>query len=321
MAISEHVQHIMMTQTGSGEFLIPDHALQKVGIASQNGFIQDFHKARLWLKPDQLSLGRSGSLEVRLARGPLDLWRAQRLRYKVFYQEQAARPDFRSLVLRRDADKFDAACDHLLVIDHAAHGPFGQKKQKVVGTYRLLRQEKAERRGGFYTQGEFDIAPLLAAHKGLRFLELGRSCVLAPYRNKKTVELLWHGIWAYVRRHDIDVMIGCASFDGTDVSRHALALSFLHHHARADEQWRARAHDRTSAGMALLPPDMVDARLALRTLPPLIKGYLKVGARFGDGAVVDRQFGTTDVLVVLPVAEIAARYVGYYGAAGERYAA
>jgi L-ornithine Nalpha-acyltransferase len=266
-------------------------------------------------------LGRLGSLEVRLARGPLDLWRAQRLRFKVFYQEKAAKPDFAQMMLRRDADRFDRICDHLLVIDHAAVGPFGQTKPKVVGTYRLLRQDVAQKHGGFYTQGEFDIAPLLAAHRGLNFLELGRSCVLAPYRNKKTVELLWHGIWAYVRAHSIDVMIGCASFEGVSPDENALALSFLHHHARAVDPWQARAHARHDVSMARIPAEMVDARLAVRALPPLIKGYLKLGARFGDGAVIDRQFGTTDVLVVLPVADIDPRYIEYYGGERVRYAA
>ena len=308
---------------------MPAHASTGAVVSSpfsENSAIRDFLRAPHWSKHGDAfqhgqSLGRSGALEVRLARGPLDLWRAQRLRYKVFYEEQAARPDLRSLILRRDADRFDPVCDHLLVVDHEAVGPFGQKRPRIIGTYRLLRQDVADRHGGFYTQGEFNIAPLLQAHQGLRFLELGRSCVLLPYRNKKTVELLWHGIWAYLRRHNIDVMLGCASFEGTDPLRHALALSFLHHHARSPEIWRASAHHGACRDMWLMPVEMVDAKLAMRALPPLIKAYLKVGAKFGDGAVVDRQFGTTDVLVVLPVAEIAARYVEYYGPEGQRYAA
>jgi len=84
-----------------------------------------------------------------------------------------------------------------------------------VGTYRLLRQEVAERHGGFYSAGEFEIADLLKRHPGKRFLELGRSCVLPAYRSKRAIELLWRGIWTYVREHRIDVMIGCASFVGT----------------------------------------------------------------------------------------------------------
>lgn len=267
------------------------------------------------------TLGRSGSLEVRLARGPREIWRAQRLRYRVFYQEMSARPDVVSRMFRRDADRFDGACDHLLVIDHAARGRFGGVKPKIVGTYRLMRQGAATRLGGFYTQGEFDLAPMIERHPGRRFLELGRSCVLEPYRGKKTVELLWHGIWAYIRHHRIDAMFGCASFDGTDPDALALPLSFLHHHARSFGEWSAAARDDRHVAMDRLPAEMVDAKLALKQMPPLIKGYLRLGARFGTGAVVDRQFGTTDVLVILPVAAIDQRYVAYYGDEGQRYAA
>jgi len=267
------------------------------------------------------TLGRLGSLEVRLARGPREIWRAQRLRYRVFYQEMSAKPDVVSRMFRRDADRFDKACDHLLVIDHAARGRFGGIKPKVVGTYRLMRQSAAERLGGVYTQGEFDLAPMLARHPGQRFLELGRSCVLKPYRTKRTVELLWSGIWAYLQHHRIDAMFGCASFDGTDPDALALPLSFLHHNARSQGEWSATAHAEHYVGMDRLPAEMIDAKLALKQMPPLIKGYLRLGARFGTGAVVDRQFGTTDVLVVLPVAAIDRRYAEYYGGETPRHAA
>ncbi|WP_291656989.1 GNAT family N-acyltransferase [Bosea sp. (in: a-proteobacteria)] len=267
------------------------------------------------------TLGRIGSLEVRLARGPREIWRAQRLRYRVFYQEMSAKPDVISRMFRRDADRFDKACDHLLVIDHAARGRFGGIKPKVVGTYRLMRRSAAERLGGFYTQSEFDLGPMLARHPGNRFLELGRSCVLKPYRTKRTVELLWSGIWAYLQHHRIDAMFGCASFDGTDPDALALPLSFLHHHARSEGDWAAAAHAGHFVDMNRLPPAMVDAKLALRQMPPLIKGYLRLGARFGTGAVIDRQFGTTDVLVVLPVSAIDKRYADYYGGEGPRHAA
>ncbi|SDG43720.1 MULTISPECIES: GNAT family N-acetyltransferase [Bosea] len=267
------------------------------------------------------TLGRLGSLEVRLARGPREIWRAQRLRYRVFYQEMSAKPDVVSRMFRRDADRFDKACDHLLVIDHAARGRFGGIKPKVVGTYRLMRQSAAERLGGFYTQGEFDLGPMLARHPGQRFLELGRSCVLKPYRTKRTVELLWAGIWAYLQHHRIDAMFGCASFDGTDPDALALPLSFLHHQARSEGDWAAIAHAEHFVGMDRLPPEMVDAKLALKQLPPLIKGYLRIGARFGTGAVIDHQFGTTDVLVVLPVSAIDKRYADYYGGETPRRAA
>ncbi len=257
------------------------------------------------------SLGRSGSLEVRLARGPREIWRAQRLRYRVFYEEMSAKPDVVSRMFRRDADRYDAACDHLLVIDHAARGRFGGIKPKVVGTYRLMREGAVARLGGFYTQAEFDLSGMISRHPGLRFLELGRSCVLKPYRTKKTVELLWRGIWAYVRHHRIDAMFGCASFDGTDPEALALPLSFLHHHARAEKEWFAAARPERHVSMARLPIEQVDAKAALKQMPPLIKGYLRLGARFGSGAVIDQQFGTTDVLVIVPVSFIDPRYLDY----------
>lgn len=267
------------------------------------------------------TLGRLGSLEVRLARSPREIWRAQRLRYRVFYQEMSAKPDVIARMFRRDADRFDKACDHLLVIDHEARGRFGGVKPKVVGTYRLMRSRAAERLGGFYSQSEFDLRPLLARHPGQRFLELGRSCVLKPYRTKGTVDLLWSGIWAYIRHHRIDAMFGCASFDGTDADALALPLSFLHHRARSEGDWLAQAHPDRAVAMDLLPAGMVDAKMAVRQMPPLIKGYLRLGARFGTGAVIDRQFGTTDVLVVLPVSAIDKRYIDYYGGENPRYAA
>jgi putative hemolysin len=271
--------------------------------------------------------GRIGDLEVRLARTKSDVRRAQRLRFDVFYREMSAKPSFTARMRRRDGDRYDALCDHLLVVDTATsliqpgkRQWRGAREPRVIGTYRVLRQEVAQRTCGFYTQGEYDIAPLVEQRSaaGYRFMELGRSCVLKPYRTKRTVELLWHGLWTYVREHKIDVMIGCASFEGIDPSEHAMALSFLYHHALAPPEWRVRAHPHLHANMDLLPKHKVDAKAALKMLPPLIKGYLRLGAKVGDGAVIDRQFGTTDVLIVLPVESIDPRYFGHFGMPDEQ---
>lgn len=269
-------------------------------------------------------LGRMGSLEVRLAASRKEIRRAQKLRYKVFYRDGHAIADAATMLARRDKDAFDKICDHLLVIDHAAANPAKsplRRKPPVVGTYRLLSQEVASSHGGFYTQNEFDIASLTARHADLRFLELGRSCVLPKYRTKRTVELLWHGVWSYVRQNRFDVMIGCASLEGTDPRRLALPLSFLHHFARAPEEWRAAAQPRRKVDMNLMPKDAIDPKTALRELPPLIKGYLRLGAYVGDGAVIDHQFGTTDILIILPVSAISSRYIEHFGPDATRHAA
>jgi len=266
-------------------------------------------------------LDRIGSLEVRLARTAAEVRRAQKLRYRVFYQEGGAVADTAARIARRDIDAFDSVCDHLLVIDHDAGGNGSQRPPAVVGTYRLLRQDIAEQHGGFYSSGEFDIGSLVARHRGLRFLELGRSCVLAPYRNKRTIELLWHGIAAYSQHNQPDVMIGCASLDGTEPEHLALELSFLHHFARAPEGWRTEALPKRRVEMNRMPKDAIDQKAALRALPPLIKGYLRLGAYIGESAVIDRQFGTTDVLIVLRMSALKERYHARFRASKERKAA
>jgi putative hemolysin len=264
--------------------------------------------------------GRIGNMEVRLARTRSDLKRAQRLRYHVFYEEMAAIPDALATMSRRDEDPFDSICDHLLVLDHGPPAKVSPwpRRPRVVGTYRILRQDVAELHDGFYTQGEYNISPLLEkSGKDCRFMELGRSCVLKPYRNRRTVELLWQGIWSYAREHGVDVMLGCASFEGTDPRRHDDALSFLHHNSMAPERWRVKAHDHVRVDMNMKRSGEIATRDALRAMPPLIKGYLRLGAYVGDGAVIDHQFGTTDVFIILPVEAIDERYFTHFGAPDE----
>jgi L-ornithine Nalpha-acyltransferase len=237
----------------------------------------------------------------------------------VFYEEMSATPNALAILSRRDEDAFDAIFDHLLVIDHG-DAKSGRRwgRSKVVGTYRMMRQEVADHYDGFYSQGEYDIAPLIQAKSpDYSFIEAGRSCVLKPYRNKRTLELLWQGVWSYVREHGADVMIGCASFPGTDPSAHALALSYLHHTALAPEEWRVRAHEHLRIDMNMMPAEAVNARAARKALPPLIRGYLRLGAYIGDGAVIDHQFGTIDVLIIVPIEAMNARYFVHFGAPDE----
>ncbi len=263
-------------------------------------------------------LGRIGDLEVRLARDAAEIAAAQEVRYRVFFEEMGAGRGTAAVSGSRDVDRFDAVCDHLVVFDTSLEAP---DQRRIVGTYRLLRQDVARQTGGFYTSGEFELDALVARHPGRRFLELGRSCVLPAYRTRRTVELLWQGVWAYARRHDIDVMTGCASFPGVIPAAHAEALSFLAHGFTAEGAWRTRSLPSRFHTMDLMPPEAVSHKAALAALPPLVKGYLRLGARFGEGCVVDHDFGTTDVLVILAIEAISERYINYYGADATRFAA
>jgi len=265
--------------------------------------------------------GRVGNLEVRLARTWPEIKLAQRLRYQVFYEEMSATPTRLAQFRRRDEDAYDAICDHLLVVDLDETRPTRGGRPgcpKVVGTYRILRQDVAERGPGFYSAGEYNLSSLLKSKSPThRFMELGRSCVLAPYRSKRSVELLWHGLWTYVRENGIDVMLGCASFEGTDPDAHKMALSYLHHRSLAPDEWRCRARDDLYVTMNRMPLEAIDGKAVMKAIPPLVKAYLRLGAYVGDGAVIDRQFGTTDVLIVMPVENIDPRYFDYYGTRDE----
>jgi L-ornithine Nalpha-acyltransferase len=256
-------------------------------------------------------------LGVRQARSQNELRVAQRLRYRVFYEELGANADHEVLHSELDSDRYDVFCDHLLVTrarSATSRPELCVDDGEVVGTYRLLRQSVAAGNGGFYSQGEFDVGPLLERKSDLSFLELGRSCILQPYRGTHVIELLWQGIWDYVRHHKLDVMLGCASFEGTDPDAHAEALSFLGHYAIAPPEWSARAHDRHCVEMKRRPSDEINKRRALLSLPPLIKGYLRLGSYIGEGAVIDHAFNTTDVLIILPVSAINPRYFAHFGA-------
>lgn len=266
-----------------------------------------------WIEP----LGRIGSLETRLARNPREVEAAQAIRYRVFAEEMGATMSSENVRRKRDADAFDTICDHLLVLDTEIDG---DPEDQIVGTYRLLRDSVAAANGGFYSASEFAVGELIARHPEKRFMELGRSCVLPAYRTRRTLELLWQGNWAYSLRHGIDVMFGCASFAGVRPEAHALALSFLHHHCAATHEWLVTALPGLRRTMDLMPAEAVDPRKALSALPPLVKGYLRLGAMIGDGAFVDHAFHTTDVMVVLPIARINNRYVNYYGADAGRFA-
>lgn len=266
------------------------------------------------LRPDGLlDLGasafaelRSGNLGVRLAATAAEITAAQALRYKVFYEEMGAKPDSAMAAARLDHDAFDAIADHLLVVDH----DLGDGAEGVVGTYRLIRQEKAEVFGRFYSESEYDISAL--KHFSGRKLELGRSCTASAYRNRIVLQLLWRGIAAYVFHYKIDLMFGCASLTGTDPDALAEELTYLALHHAAPAEICPRALPEQYVEMNRLPATAINPKQALMRLPPLIKGYLRLGGYVGDGAVIDRQFNTTDVAVIVQTDLVTEKYYRHY---------
>lgn len=246
------------------------------------------------------------SAYVRIATSPEEIRQAQILRYDIFYREYGAIPSEEMKKEERDFDDFDTYADHLIVI--APDKITG--KEKIVGTYRLLRQEQAKSVGRFYSSEEYNLDMLL--NSGLSLLELGRSCVLAEYRTKPILNLLWQGIAGYITDHKLDIMFGCASFQGTDITPIADQLSYLHHFHPTPDHICPRAVKDRYVNMNIIPKDDLNPRRVFASLPPLIKGYLRLGATIGDGAVIDTQFNSVDVCIVVQTNNLTDRYRKHY---------
>ncbi|MEO1329833.1 MAG: GNAT family N-acyltransferase [Pseudomonadota bacterium] len=251
----------------------------------------------------------SGRYTVRLANSDEDVAAAQRLRYSVFVEEMGAKPKPEDAELRQERDRFDPFCDHLLLTDNSTGG-------SVVGVYRLLRKSVAIAPGGpgFYTASEYDLSPMETFNG--ETLELGRSCVAADYRGTAAMQLLWIALSQYTVEFEIKLMFGAASFHGVDIEPLKVPLSFLHHHHLAPEAIRPRTLPQHYVNMNLLPEEQIDRAEALRMLPALMKGYMRLGGYVGDGAFIDREFNTVDVCLVMDTAKITQRYKDFYARRG-----
>ncbi|MCY4190858.1 MAG: GNAT family N-acetyltransferase [Rhodospirillaceae bacterium] len=248
----------------------------------------------------------AGGLRVRLAETQAEIDAALALRYRVFYEEMSAKASEEVARLERDFDDFDGFCDHLIVLDEE----MGQGPESVVGTYRMLRRAGAEKIGRFYSAAEYNIDKLVA--QAGEILEMGRSCIDADHRTRAAMQLLWRGVTAYILTSNIAFLFGCASMHGTDPQALAIPLAYLHHNHLAPERFRPRAVADRYIDMDLLPAEEIDQKAALHDLPPMIKGYLRLGGVVGDGAVIDHEFNTVDVCVVVETAMVSDRYLRHY---------
>ncbi len=250
----------------------------------------------------------AGRFTVRLAESEEDVAAAQRLRYRVFVEEMGAVPDPADAAARRERDRFDPWCDHLLLIDTESDD--AGLEGGVVGVYRLLRGARAREGIGFYGSGEYDLALLEGYPR--ETLELGRSCVDLRHRGGAGMHLLWAGLGQYVGEHDIAILFGVASFHGTDPVVIAHALSYLHHNHLAPPDLRVTARPGARAEMDLLSPEQVDRVEAMRQMPPLIKAYIRLGGFVGDGAWIDHPFNTVDVCLLMDTSRMVERYHKFY---------
>jgi len=261
--------------------------------------------------PQMSDLGKieAGSLSAFIAKDQKDVRASQMLRYRVFVEEMGASASEAAHAEKIDCDEFDDICDHLLIADNAAGG-------KIVGSYRLLRRSRLPAGRKFYTEGEYNISKTLEHFKG-EVMELGRSCVDANYRNRSTIQLLWRAIGEYSGAYDVKLMFGCASFNGSDHTLHAKHLSYLYHYHLAPSEFCPRALEHLYKPMNLIAKEDIDVKDCITSLPPLIKGYIRLGGFIGDGAFEDKGYNTTDVCIVLDTSLITDKYMNRYGAKPE----
>lgn len=249
--------------------------------------------------------GKSADFEVRLARTHDELRAAQRLRYEVFITELGGKGAQVDHDQRLEMDRYDAFVDHLILID--------KRCGQIAGVYRLLRPQMAEKAGGFYSENEYDLAPLKCS--GRQILELGRSCLHPAYRGGMAMHHLWTGLAAYVAEHRIEILFGVASFHGTDIKALSQPLSLLHHSYLAPQDLRVTALEKSYQPMNLIPAEKLDRRRAIVQIPSLIKAYLRLGGFVGDGAFIDRAFNTIDVCLMMDTARLSGSKAKIYSGA------
>lgn len=231
-------------------------------------------------------------LYVNLARTQAEIEEAQRLRYKVFAEEMGAQLSGTGGL---DIDGFDQFCDHLIVRDSGTN--------QVIGTYRILSPEKANEAGGYYSAGEFDLGRL--AHLFDRTVEVGRACVHQNYRNGGTITMLWAGLAKYMQIHNYEYMIGCGSVSMSDGGHAAASL-----YQKLKDDYLSPLEYRVFARNPL-PIHSLHNDLQV-ACPPLIKGYLRLGAYICGEPAWDPYFNTADMLVMLPLSRINPRYAAHF---------
>ncbi len=247
--------------------------------------------------------------EVRLTRNKEERRQVRALRYDVFVEEEGAGATEEQKNLREEYDSFDRYAEYMAVLHNG----------KIVGTYRILDRNAAEKMGSFYTETEFNISKI-KKYKG-NIAEMSRACVAKEYReNALVMRMLWAGLGEYIVRRNITVLFGVASWVGTKPAESAQAISYLYYNNLSPLNLRATVLSEKFADgvnpklskMNIFPEVFVDEKDAYRQMPPLIKGYLRMGATFGKGVFIDAPFNSYDVFVMLQTKKMDKAYQKHF---------
>ena len=236
---------------------------------------------------------------IKIAESNFEIKKAQSLRYKIFFKEKKIKKKSFKFLLQRDYDFYDKISDHLIIIDNNR-----EIRDNVIGTYRLLRGNCAKLYRGFYTEQEFDISNLKKNFSSKDILELGRSCVHPQYRSGIILKLLWQGISNYIKMYKIKILMGCASFHGTNPSKFKDEFSLLYKSYRLPEDYDVKSLQSNEISFN----KNINHSTTLNKLPPLIKGYLRAGGMVSENFYIDTEFETIDYCVIMLTEKIVSRY-------------
>ena len=236
---------------------------------------------------------------IKIAESNFEIKKAQSLRYKIFFKEKKIKKKSFKFLLQRDYDFYDKISDHLIIIDNNR-----EIRDNVIGTYRLLRGNCAKLYRGFYTEQEFDISNLKKNFSSKDILELGRSCIHPQYRSGIILKLLWQGISNYIKMYKIKILMGCASFHGTNPSKFKDEFSLLYESYRLPEDYDVKSLQSNEISFN----KNINHSTILNKLPPLIKGYLRAGGMVSENFYIDKEFETIDYCVIMLTEKIVSRY-------------
>ncbi|MDR2413131.1 MAG: GNAT family N-acetyltransferase [Rickettsiales bacterium] len=247
--------------------------------------------------------------EVRLTRTKEERRQVRQLRYAVFVEEEGASATEEQKQLREEYDSFDRFADYMGVFHN----------DKLIGTYRIIDRDAAEKMGGFYTETEYNLSKIKKTAGNIA--EMSRACIDADYReNSLVMRMLWLGLSEYIAKNQITILFGVASWVGKKPVESAQAISYLYYNHLSPLSLRATVlTENFSEGinpklsrMNILPKVFVNEEMARKQMTPLIKGYLRLGATFGKGVFLDIPFNTYDVFVMLQTRKIAAAYQKHF---------